>query len=293
MPRIKKKDSTVANMSKVIAIVILYHPDIKTLQKNLNELSTQVDECILVDNSTPATSGLNFANNVVHITLNENSGIAKAQNIGLEKALEQNADYAVLFDQDSDIPKEFISKLLNTFDLPEAKANNLIAVGPRPFDIFTQKKMTPTVQKETTLSKLTLCSQIIASGKMINLSMLKTVGFFEEELFIDGVDHEWCWRAKAKGFSVAINENVIMHHQLGDARGELLGITYKIGSPIRLFYQFRNILILSRRNYVPIYWKLRNLISMPVRFLIFTVKGPRRKLRLKYMLKGIKEGLHH
>ncbi|HFP9739483.1 TPA: glycosyltransferase family 2 protein, partial [Escherichia coli] len=71
-----------------------------------------------------------------------------------------------------------------------------------------------------------LTKQIIASGKLINLEVLDQVGFMEDDLFIDGVDHEWCWRAGRLGYKIAIIENAIMKHRLGDARGNFLGFTY-------------------------------------------------------------------
>ncbi|WNC71286.1 glycosyltransferase family 2 protein [Thalassotalea psychrophila] len=279
-------------MKNIAAVIILYHPKILEVEKNISLLASQVSHCFIVDNSVPKTEQLMLPDNATLISLGENVGIAKAQNIGLKKAQEQNADFTVLFDQDSQVTKSIVIDLHKSYYLEAAKTHKVIAVGPRPFDIFTQKIMIPSVQKEhASLSELTICSQIIASGKMIKMEYLDEVGLFLEELFIDGVDHEWCWRAKVKGFSVAINESVIMNHQLGDARGRFLGITYKIGSPIRLFYQFRNILILSRRDYVPTYWKLRNLISIPVRFVIFSIRGPNRSKRIRFMLRGIFKGI--
>jgi len=38
-----------------------------------------------------------------------------------------------------------------------------------------------------------------------------------EDLFIDWVDFEWCWRARKKGYKIIGNANVVITHQLGDA----------------------------------------------------------------------------
>jgi rhamnosyltransferase len=110
-------------------------------------------------------------------------------------------------------------------------------------------------------------------------------------LFIDGVDHEWCWRAKQKNLMVAIAEKVEMVHRLGDSRSKFAGLTYKVGSPIRLYYQFRNVLILSRRGYVPWYWKCRNLAVLPIRFFANSLLQDHKVDRIKYMLCGLWDGL--
>lgn len=82
-----------------------------------------------------------------------------------------------------------------------------------------------------------------------------------------------------------------MVHRLGDSRAKFAGITYKVGSPIRLYYQFRNILLLSRRSYVPFYWKLRCTCLLPVRFFLNGLMQSNRRHRVKYMLKGLADGV--
>ena len=82
-----------------------------------------------------------------------------------------------------------------------------------------------------------------------------------------------------------------MNHRLGDARGKFLGMTYKIGSPIRLYYQFRNILVLCRRGYVPLYWKFSNIIGMILRFIIFSTQVEDSDIRRSYMIKGFIAGI--
>ena len=104
-------------------------------------------------------------------------------------------------------------------------------------------------------------------------------------------DYEWCWRARSMGFDVAKAKNVEMVHRLGDSRSKFVGITYKVGAPIRLYYQFRNIFLLSRRAYVPNYWKARCLFFMPIRFFLNSVMQKNRRNRAGFMLKGIYDGL--
>jgi len=82
-----------------------------------------------------------------------------------------------------------------------------------------------------------------------------------------------------------------MRHRLGDKRDEVLFIKYKVGSLIRLYYQFRNVFLLSRRGYVPMYWKLRNFTLMFVKLAVQPFRHKDDMQRVKYMLKGIKDGL--
>lgn len=283
-------------MQRIVSVIIItYNPVLDIVQRNVDNIlkSPYVKEVVIVDNSKVNTLvELEYDECVTIIPLGENKGIATAQNIGLQHIKKSDAVFSILFDQDSDIETDLIEKLVRGFNELSQLGYNVAAVGPRPFDLFENKDMRPLIQKEQKVyGKWSLTKQIIASGKLIKISVLDEVGMMEDELFIDGVDHEWCWRAGSKGFNIAIIDDAIMRHRLGDSRGTFLGITYKIGSPIRLYYQFRNILILCRRSYVPMYWKIRCLISMLSRFIIFSIKCDDAKLRRHYMIKGFLSGI--
>ncbi len=90
---------------------------------------------------------------------------------------------------------------------------------------------------------------------------------------------------------MANGNNVEMVQKIGDRRSKFAGITYKVGSPIRLYYQFRNILILTRRGYVPTYWKTRNVLVLPIRFFANSLLQSNKRERIKFMLCGLLDGL--
>jgi rhamnosyltransferase len=269
--------------NSISAIIIAYFPDEKFIQRNIKALSLQVDKVFIINN-TPEQD-LTFAGAVV-VNLGDNVGIARAQNIGLELSIEQDFKYSILFDQDSDIDTGMVESMLNK--LSTMSLEKVASIGPRAFDLFEGKPMTSKIMRESnTGHALTAVKQIIASGQLIPLHVLSDIGFMDETLFIDVVDHEWCWRAGKKGYKILVDENCVMKHRLGDSRKKILGFTYKIGSPIRLYYQFRNTLRLMLTDYVPLYWKARNVFGLTFKFIIFSTLGPDRKLRLKYMVKGI------
>lgn len=276
---------------KCSVIIILYNPDEKFVLNNIKLIHNNdiINEIVLVDNSDERNTILSNSgiNKVKYIFNNGNLGIAAAQNLGIQSLVE--VEYVVLFDQDSELYNYNFESMLEAFNSCQIK---LACLGPRVIDSFSNKKVKPFVQKEKeTLGDITLCSQIIASGKMIKLAVLEEVGLFESELFIDGVDHEWCWRSINKGYSIGINENVSMIHTLGDDRFKFFGLTFKVASPIRTYYQFRNILLLSRRDYVPLYWKIRNIISMFVRFIVFGLIHKNSAPYRGYMIRGIIDGI--
>ena len=277
---------------KIGAVIILYNPDIEEVQALINSAFEQADVLCIVDNSPqPSKLELNQNNlNYHHFPLN--IGIAAAQNVGLRDLKLSNCSFGLLLDQDSNISSDFVFTLSSLMVASKIENQPVVALGPRIICSFSDKQVKPRVQRELAVYKDMVCvTQIISSGMMIDLEKLDLIGFKEEGLFIDGVDHEWCWRAGQMDLQIAIANDIEMVHKLGDSRSNFAGITYKVGAPIRLYYQFRNILLLTRRGYVPNYWKLRNLSVLPIRFFANALLQKHRRLRLGYMVIGLWDGI--
>ena len=274
------------------AVLVVYKPDLALTERLLTRLYGQTEEVVIVDNSPTPHDFTKVIKHYHYIHLADNSGIAHAHNAGLLYLLKAGCEYAILLDQDSLIPSDMVFNLSSLLKASNKIKQNVVAIGPRIRCSFSDKKVNSKIQKEVfEYDDLVGVTQIIASGMMIDLSALDQIGLKDESLFIDGVDHEWCWRARSMGFDIAKAKNVEMVHRLGDSRSKFIGVTYKVGAPIRLYYQFRNILLLSRRPYVPTYWKVRCLFFMPIRLFLNSVMQKNRLKRLGFMLQGIVDGV--
>lgn len=90
---------------KIFAIIVTYNPDNSVLDEFVRKITHQVSKVIIVDNSEP--SQVNSYKDVDIVRLNDNVGIAEAQNIGLQKAMDENCDFIFTFDQDSQISDSY------------------------------------------------------------------------------------------------------------------------------------------------------------------------------------------
>jgi rhamnosyltransferase len=275
------------------AIVVFYNPNVEQVNQLLGILDEEVSRIVIVDNSETSLENEFTSNKIKYIHFPENIGIASAHNQGIMYLkLCKEISHVVIFDQDSSIQAGLIGALYRAMENIEHQQVPIAAVGPQIICSFSNKAIMPKIQKNISqFFDISIVSQIIASGMMIKLSVVDYVGLKEDKLFIDGVDHEWCWRAKQNGFVVGVARNIKMIHTLGDKRSNFLGLTYKVSTPIRLYYQFRNLIILSKRSYVPSYWKLRHLSFMPLKFFLMSCFQDNKLLRLKFMLKGIYHGI--
>lgn len=241
-------------MSKVYGVIVTYKPNVEVLEKCVNSLVNQVDKLIIVDN-TPGKCQLleNFrkTQNIEIVYLNDNYGIAYAQNVGIKKALEEEADFILLSDQDTIYPLDYVEKMLECF-----KKGKVAAAGPLFIDAHTGKvqffvkkgligfkKIYPKTGKHEVL-------QLIASGTIINAKFIPEIGLMKEELFIDWVDMEWCWRAVKKGYKIIGNADVVIKHFHGEKSKKFLTKNITLKSCIRNYYTIRNGIYLALHSNV-------------------------------------------
>lgn len=272
-------------------VIILYHPDISHLSKILTATFDGGYKTVLVDNS-PEPLSLSVSESIDYLHYPSNIGIAAAQNAGINWLLSRECSHVALFDQDSDITAELLNDLSEGFRRATDMLGKVAAVGPQIVCDFENKPVNPRIQRTRDIdAEFSSVKQIIASGMLLSADSFEHIGGKEEGLFIDGVDHEWCWRARHRGYEIVKLRNVKMQHRQGDGRHRILGVTFKRGAPIRLYYQARNILLLSRRRYVPFYWKLRNIPALPLRWLVNRWIFENGQHRGRFFLKGLSDGI--
>jgi rhamnosyltransferase len=92
---------------------------------------------------------------------------------------------------------------------------------------------------------------LITSGSVVNLTLFDEIGGFDEALFIDEVDLEYCYRAKTKGYKIIKFTHIFLQHSLGKISyfrslksGKLTPRT--LHSPLRVYYMLRNYLYVAK-----------------------------------------------
>lgn len=277
-------------------ILVTYNPDFTLLLKSLKSIEGQVDELCLLDNSTNEliiNQMEQLPTQYTYMKMSNNVGIALAQNIGLEYFLRKNYDFIIFMDQDSIAPDNLVEQLMLDYEYLKEREINVGGVGPRPINRQNNKEYKGSIKKGISLSEgITEVTELINSASLIPLSNFQKVGLMEASLFIDAVDHEWCWRArKLISARFFISEKVKLSHQLGEGDRFLLGRQVAISSSFRMFFQYRNYLLLLRRGYVPLYWKLLNGFKYTVKFFYYPLCVSPRKEYLRQILRGIKAGI--
>lgn len=280
---------------KVGSVVVLYNPDERLLGECLDSIIPQVDEVCIVDNSTErhALNLVGYGDKVCYKSLGKNVGIAAAQNIGIRYLEEKNCDFVIFSDQDSSSPCDLVEKLVQAYVILSVKLD-IACIGPMPIN---RKTGEPYVYSGCVISEKTeygisycLMHSILSSYSLVPISNFSVVGNMDERLFIDFVDDDWCWRAKAfhDKCSVMLNDLTI-HHELG-VSSRFMGRQISVSSPFRIYYQTRNLLWMCRETYVPTYWKKMNLVKIMIKLVYYSVFSDNRLTYIGRMFRGFYDG---
>jgi rhamnosyltransferase len=283
----------------VCGVVVTYQPDPAALDRLLQAIRPQLDMLVIIDNGShldiaamPLASGFNV------MALGDNYGIARAQNVGIDYARAQAADYVLLLDQDSVPAPDMVEKLLTAAVKLQAKGVKVAAVGPRYLD-QRQGETAPFVYLDGLSLKRRPCPEpdsivetdfLIASGCLLPMANLEQIGPMVEALFIDYVDIEWGLRAKRlqyRSFGVCAAH---MEHALGDEWMPFRGRQIPAHSPLRHYYHIRNAIWLGLRPWLPAAWRAVLAWRLVRQFLFFSILAPHGSRHARMMTLGFWHG---
>lgn len=228
---------------KIAAGIVLYNPELKRLQENIGHIIDQVDQIVLFDNGSNNILNvqkllLNWGEKIVLIKNDSNIGIASALNRLCRWAFEQNYQYILTLDQDSVCPNGIIDKLLKDMKPNIAiAAPNIIYRNNETF--YERKKGVESVE------------WVITSASLTDLSIWNIIGGFDEKLFIDGVDKDFCYRAREQGYRILKDFDIELLHELGNLScRKIFGRTIYVTnhSAVRKYYMVRNAFYLDKKH---------------------------------------------
>lgn len=240
---------TKAGKPRVAAMVTLYNSG----QDVLSCIGTyiwQVDKLYVVDNSERPDEALigQISSAYTHITyINNggNQGIAYALNRAAQAAVEEGYPYLLTMDDDSRVPENMIDRMLE-FMVGYTGRIGILGTQSQP------KRIRDSAESVW---------YTITSGNLLNLGAYATCGPFSEPLFIDWVDHEYCFRLKAAGYEVIELNYLALDHRLGQSKKKcLFGVVIRewtSHNAVRMYYKLRNSLYVLRQYRALLPWSIQ------------------------------------
>lgn len=208
---------------RVNATIVAYENPLLMLNAAVDSV-LQEKECInalyLIDNSPTDRLRQALEDKTQYIYTNENLGFGKANNITMQKSIDEGIEYHLLVNPDISFDKGVIEKLIIFMDqnpdiglvapkvlYPNGSVQHLCKLMPTPFDLIGRRffgwgPFRKTVDERNRLYELQHSCYSremdvpILSGSfmMIRTSVLKEVGLFDERYFMYMEDFDLCRR---------------------------------------------------------------------------------------------------
>lgn len=255
----------------VFAVVVWFHPSAQDA-RNLCSYETFVDGIVVVDNSPSSNADLLPRDSKIsYFQDGRNKGLGSALNIGCRHAVGQGARWILTMDQDSAFEPADLRRLLA---VTREVGDDVAILGPNWRG--TGAGAPASVD----------CDFLITSGSLVRASAFLAIGGYNEDLFIDEVDHEFGFRMRRAGYRLLQLQDVSMRHQLGEPlTRRVLGREVQSSNhqPLRKYYMTRSRLYM-RKNYPEFRFPyLRRIVTDAVKVVLVE---ERKALKLFYMLRG-------
>jgi rhamnosyltransferase len=224
----------------------LYFPDETDVIKNIESYIEYLSVLFIIDNTGKKAGNVTkkFENyqKVIYISNSQNEGIPVSLNKAAAMAYQRNCRWLLTMDQDSFFEEEAGKRYFTSFEKDFYNKEDIGIVSPAHFNEMVK-------DKQDYYSDLL---SVLTSGNLVQLSIWKQVKGFDERLFIDEVDHEYCYRLKMAGYRIVQFNTIFLQHQLGKKNtGGYLGVisrrTRTIHSPERIYFMVRNYLYVKRK----------------------------------------------
>lgn len=297
---------------RTIAVVVTFYPERECLQSLLKALASQVEALLVVDNTPGDGECVESIHTYLRAQMPElrlvrtgvNLGIAAAHNIGIRIALTEGFDYVLLSDQDSMPESGMVTGLRDCCERLLAQSVAVGCVCPEYFDETTGQVFSFQVQRPGQFFYSSVPSVLakpwleivttISSGTLIPRAALEVVGLMREDFFIDHVDTEWCHRARGLGFHNFGTSQARLTHRLGDESFRVWYFGWRahsLYSPTRLYYRFRNFVLMCRLPHVPLRWTVRASWYWIGNFYAHCLFARKRSANARAIAWGLRDGL--
>lgn len=296
---------------KIAAGIVLYKPNIDRLKKCVEKLASQVDKIYIFDNSDWQNDSiykkLNL-DNILYFSENHNRGIAYALNRIMEKAKSDGYDWVITMDQDSVIP----DGMINGFKESIKNHEKIGIVCPQVVD---KRRVYLRAEDDINEEYVNFC---ITSASCTLIEAWEECGKFDEWMFIDLVDNDFCKRITLSGYKILKLNRWILDQEFGKIipknpskqkfwltiskifhNQNFAKFSYKkFVSPMRVYYTNRNIIYLNKKmkKYGTVGYEnynCKSYMGFIISFMLPSIFRAQEKAKvIKATIKGIKDGVN-
>jgi rhamnosyltransferase len=230
---------------KILGVITSFYPNIDELEKNINSFLEGIEHLIIWENTPKEKSNIDElieklnSTKIEVRTTGHNEYLAVPFNLCAKFAVDNGFTHILTMDQDSC----FSNNDFNIYrsEIEKYTLHKVAAFGPNS----TSREQPNTKNGEV--------DHIFISGAIYPLNVFFELDGFNEELVIDAIDTDYCFRARNNNYKIIVFPNVNLEHNLGYRYKHWSGLVIVPYSAQRTYYYLRNTFWLWK-NY-PEYYK--------------------------------------
>lgn len=285
--------------ASIAAVVVSYFPDAR-FSDRIRMLSEQVDQVIVVDNGDTVdlrSRILSNCSNIVTelISSGGNVGVARALNIGIERARSLGANWIATFDQDSEVQRDYRANMMRAWKTLNNASQIALLAPVYVYESTGEVSVRSAVRRLPGKPSPREVTTVMTSGNLVPCSTFDRVGPFREDFVIDYVDHEFCLRCRKAGLRSYQVPNVILLHRLGRIervkRGPI-SATVTHHDAIRRYFMTRNRIRVWKEYGIrnPL-WTARDMMSSVKELAKIALFENQKRRKYSAVLKGVSDAL--
>lgn len=272
----------------VAIIIVNYKGRSDTLEclASLQDLTYPCVKVIVVDQAsgdeTPEAVRTRFPKICV-IENQVNNGFAGGNNIGIQKALSDGADYIFLLNNDTTVAPNLLEPLVAVAE----NDSKVGMVGPMMLyhvepEMVWAFGATMGAKGESILlhqgerandvpQKLLESDFVVGCGLLVRRTVCETIGLMDDRFFLYYEETDWCARVKAAGWRIVSTPDARLWHKVSRSTGT--------ESELTLYYMRRNALLYLQKNGLRDGYRraLRDSVRLA---LVWLLQGKRRRSRV-------------
>ncbi|MFQ5822867.1 MAG: glycosyltransferase family 2 protein [bacterium] len=221
----------------VYLIILNWNGKADTLEclSSLEKIQYSNYRICLVDNASTDDSVAAVRNKFPQVEVIENSEnlrFARGNNVGIQYALEQGADYLLLLNNDTKVDSEFLKEMMKV-----SESDSIIGmVGPKiyyydPPDViwsaggkisfWTGKISHRGLRKRDSevFNKIVEVDYLTACALCVKKEVIEKVGLLDSSYFIYAEDADWCERTRRAGFQLVFVPKAKIWHKISSTSG--------------------------------------------------------------------------
>lgn len=292
-------------MNSIIAGIVLYNPNVTRLKSVIESIINQVEEVCIYDNGSVNIDEVKeLINNSAWKNINliiggENKGIAYALNRIAEYSLANKYTWLLTLDHDTISPSKMIEEYKKYITI-----DNIAMLCPNVID----KNIVNNAWGGNIENDVEYVERCIQSGALLNLDAWSVCEGFDEWMFVDFVDFDFCKKVSINKYKMLRCNNIVIDHEFGKRSQtkfwklfsklhELTGIKFfkyftynNVFSSARIFYCTRNNIAYIKR-YALYINKKKELMDFLKRILSRIIRGENKMMIISSTIRGVQEGM--